>query len=81
MILPGPFFLPPPYAAPVNDPLALSLARQARALGLNALNVEEADPETLRAFARAALQELAARGLVAGEEEVGCWAAPRPAGH
>lgn len=61
--------------------LALYLARQARTLGLDAQNVEDADPETLRTFAQAALSELAALGLVAGEEEVGCWAAPRPTGH
>lgn len=61
--------------------LVLHLARQARALGLDARKVEDADPETLRAFAQAVLSELAALGLVAGEEEVGCWARPRPTGH
>ncbi|GMA17371.1 hypothetical protein E5F05_07475 [Deinococcus metallilatus] len=65
----------------MNDDLALYLARQARSLGLDALTLEEADPETLRAFAGAVLTELAALGLVPGEAEVGCWAAPRPAGH
>ncbi|EYB66979.1 hypothetical protein DEIPH_ctg055orf0007 [Deinococcus phoenicis] len=65
----------------MNDALALYLARQARSLGLDALNVEDADPETLRTFARAALHELAALGLVAGETEVGCWAVPRSPGH
>lgn len=65
----------------MQDPLALHLARRARNLALDALNVEDADPETLRDFARAVLLELAALGLVRGGEEVGCWAAPRVPGH
>ncbi|WP_103129385.1 hypothetical protein [Deinococcus aerius] len=65
----------------MQDPLALHLARRARNLALDALNVEDADPETLRDFARAVLLELAALGLVRGGEEVGCWTAPRVPGH
>ncbi len=65
----------------MDDLLARHLAHQARTLSLDALSVEEADPETLRAFSRAVLLELAAFGLVPGEEEVGCWAGPREAGH
>lgn len=66
---------------PVKDDLAAHLARRARTLGLDALNVTEADPDTLRAFARAVLAELAALGLVPGEEDVGCWARRRAAGN
>ncbi|WP_019587375.1 hypothetical protein [Deinococcus apachensis] len=65
----------------MQDSLALHLAHKARNLALDALNVENADPETLRDFARTALLELAALGLVCGEEELGCWAAPRVPGH
>ncbi|WP_407538248.1 hypothetical protein Q0M94_08985 [Deinococcus radiomollis] len=53
------------------------LARQARELGLNALNVEDADPEVLRAYCAAVLNELAARGLLPGPEQIGCHAAAR----
>ncbi|WP_102125896.1 hypothetical protein [Deinococcus planocerae] len=65
----------------MQDDLAAHLARQARALGLDARNVEHAGPETLRDFARGVLTELAALGLVAGEQAPECWAAPRPTGH
>ncbi|BDP40546.1 hypothetical protein DAETH_05150 [Deinococcus aetherius] len=65
----------------MNDDLAAHLARRARALDLDALNVEEAEPQTLRDFAREVLAELAALGLIRGQEEAGCWAGPRPTGH
>ncbi len=41
----------------------------------------EATPEQLLALAEAVLGELAARGLVEGEEAVGCWAMPRVSGN
>ncbi|MFC4639189.1 hypothetical protein [Deinococcus hohokamensis] len=63
------------------DDLPLELARQARALRLSARNLDEADPQALYAFAREVLLALAARGLVAGEETVDCYAAPRFPGH
>ena len=53
------------------------LAAQARALGLDAVNIEYAEPEILRAYSRVVLGELAARGLLAGPEVVGCYAAAR----
>ena len=53
------------------------LTRQARELGLNALNVEDAEPEVLRAYCAAVLNELAARGLLPGAEQIGCHAAAR----
>ncbi|WP_407570088.1 hypothetical protein [Deinococcus altitudinis] len=53
------------------------LARRARELGLNALNVESAGSEVLRAYCAAVLDELAARGLLPGEEQIGCYAAAR----
>ncbi|WP_034385664.1 hypothetical protein [Deinococcus sp. YIM 77859] len=65
----------------MNETFARSLAQQARNLGLDALTVEEADAESLRIFARAVLVELAALGLVPGEESLGCWARPRAKGH
>ncbi|WP_216328153.1 hypothetical protein [Deinococcus aestuarii] len=65
----------------MQDDLAAHLARRARRLALDARNVEDADPETLRAFAREVLADLAALGLLRGEEAVGCWAGPRPGGH
>lgn len=66
---------------PVDDALALYVARRARELGLNLPDLEEANLETLRAFVRAVLIELAALGLVPGEEEIGCWSAPRSGHH
>ncbi|MFC4426222.1 hypothetical protein [Deinococcus navajonensis] len=63
------------------DDFALEVAREARALRLNALNLENADPQKLQTFARQVLEGLAARGLVAGEEQIGCHAAPRWSGH
>lgn len=77
MFAPGRFF----YPEGMTDPLAAHLARQARALALDGLSVEDADAETLRDFARTVLAELAALGLVVGEEDPGCWAGPRPTGH
>lgn len=53
------------------------LAAEARTFGLDALNVEQADPEVLRGYCRQVLGELAARGLLAGPEPLGCHAAPR----
>ncbi|MFD1731454.1 hypothetical protein ACFSC4_10895 [Deinococcus malanensis] len=64
----------------MND-LALELARQARALRLDARQSSAPDSEALQAFAMSVLAELAARGLVAGDEEIGCYAAPRFQGH
>jgi len=63
------------------DDLPLDLARQARALGLSALNLNDAEPQVLETFARQVLWALAARGLVAGDEEIGCYAAPQSAGN
>ncbi|MEF2276843.1 hypothetical protein V3W47_00940 [Deinococcus sp. YIM 134068] len=65
----------------MKDDLATHLAQQARLLGLDALNAAEAKPDTVRAFAQAVLDELAALGLVAGEEDVGCWAQRRVTGN
>lgn len=65
----------------MDDILARFLADEARALNLDARNGPAADVEQIRAFAQTVLQELAARGLVRGEEEPGCWAMPRPTGH
>ena len=53
------------------------LAAQARALKLNASTLELADPEVLRAFCQQVLNELAARGVLAGVEDIGCYAAAR----
>ncbi|ACO47086.1 hypothetical protein DEDE109153_05695 [Deinococcus deserti] len=63
------------------DELALELAREARRLRLDARQCQEADPEALQAFAQLVLTELAARGLVAGDDEIGCYAAPRSGRH
>ena len=65
-----------PYTVRVTD-LEDWLAAQARALGLDAANMEYADPEVLRDFCRAVLAELAARGLLAAPEAVGCYAVRR----
>ncbi|WP_425145489.1 hypothetical protein [Deinococcus sp.] len=51
------------------------LAQRARALGLDAENVEQADALLLRAYCREVLGELAARGRLAGRQEIGCYAA------
>ena len=59
------------------DELEAWLAQQARALDLNPSSVETADADTLRAYCRDVLHELAARGLLPGAEVVGCYAAPR----
>ncbi|WP_424950062.1 hypothetical protein [Deinococcus sp.] len=53
------------------------LAAQARALGLNAQNVEYTDPEVLRAYCVLVLSELTARGVLTGQERPGCYAAAR----
>ena len=41
----------------------------------------EASPEQLLALAETVLSELAARGLVEGEEAIECWAMPRVSGN
>jgi hypothetical protein len=64
----------------MND-LAVYLARRAADLRLDAREVGHADSETLRAFVQAVLEELVALGLLPGDEEPGCWATPRSAGH
>ncbi|ULH14828.1 hypothetical protein MF271_12670 [Deinococcus sp. KNUC1210] len=53
------------------------LTQQARALNLTPLSVEEAEPETVRAYCREVLNELAARGRLPGAQMPGCYAAPR----
>lgn len=63
------------------DELEHWLATQARALGLDAAGVEDASPDVLREFCTRVLAELAARGVLAGAEEVGCYAAPRAGGN
>ena len=63
------------------DDLAPTLAREARRLHLTALDLDTADPDALNALARLLLTELAARGLLPGEDEVGCYAAPRSGAH
>ncbi len=63
------------------DDLAHTLAREARRLNLTALNLDTADPDALHALACVVLTELAARGLLPGEEEVGCYAAQRSGAH
>jgi hypothetical protein len=55
------------------------LAAQAGELGLNAVSVEKAGAELLREFCALVLTELAARGVLAGSEEIGCYAAARKA--
>lgn len=57
------------------------LAAQARALGLDALNVERARPEVLRAYCLLVLDELAARGLLAGVVNLDCHAKARECGN
>ncbi len=58
------------------------LARAARACGLDALNVQDAREDDVRAFAAAVLEELAARGLVHGEDRaIACHARPSTRGH
>jgi hypothetical protein len=68
------------YTPPVSD-LERWLAAQARALGLSAVNVRQADPATLREYCALILEELAARGLLERAPEVGCYAAARPGGN
>ncbi|AWN22339.1 hypothetical protein DKM44_03055 [Deinococcus irradiatisoli] len=57
------------------------LADEARALGLSPLTLGVASPDTLHAYCAAVLRELAARGLLEGETELGCYARPRFSGH
>ena len=57
------------------DTLEAWLAQRARDLQLDALTVESADAELVRAYCREVLGELAARGRVAGRQEIGCYAA------
>ncbi|CAM4267492.1 hypothetical protein [Deinococcus marmoris] len=63
------------------ESLAHHLAQQARRLGLESSDLQDAHPEVVQAFAQAVLIELAALGLIRGSAEIGCWAAPRPNGH
>lgn len=81
LILGAVFFAGQFYPGEVDETLARFLADNARALNLDALNVEAAEPEQLRDFTRIVMQELAARGLLRGEERLECWALPRPVGH
>lgn len=60
---------------------AQHLAREARRLGLETDRLEDVPPEALHTFAQVVLDELAARGLLRGREEVECWAAPRVPGY
>ncbi|MFC5847021.1 hypothetical protein [Deinococcus petrolearius] len=62
------------------DTLALLLAREARALGLSAGDAPQ-DPGALAALARRVLEELHARGLIEGEEQLDCWATRRRPEH
>ncbi|OLV19022.1 hypothetical protein [Deinococcus marmoris] len=64
----------------MND-LAVYLAAEARRLGLESGALEHAPPEAVQTFAQRVLHELAALGLIRGNEELGCWATPRPGGH
>lgn len=64
-----------------DDALAAWLAGEARRLGLDATDPDGADEGRVRAFCAAVLRELAARGLVPGEPEIGCHARPRATGH
>lgn len=66
---------------PDPDPLARLLALEARKLNLNALSLSASPEDVVRAFAEVVLEELAARGLLEGETEVGCWARPRLQGN
>ncbi|MFD2610325.1 hypothetical protein ACFSR9_12890 [Deinococcus taklimakanensis] len=63
------------------DDLPEVLTREARRLNLNPLTLERADPEDVLAFASRVLEELAARGLLPGAQQIGCHARPRPAGN
>ncbi|MPY66283.1 hypothetical protein F8S09_06170 [Deinococcus sp. SDU3-2] len=60
-----------------DESLAFWLARRARQLGLERAALEQADAEALQSFALVVLEELAARGLMPGGSEVGCWSRPR----
>ena len=57
------------------------LARHARALNLDRRSLPEADEARVREFCEIVLTELAARGLIEGELEVGCYALPRQDGN
>ncbi|MCP2015518.1 hypothetical protein L1280_002680 [Deinococcus sp. HSC-46F16] len=62
---------------PADDPFFPWLAEQARRLGLETALTDGADPEALCTLALLTLQELAARGYLPAEPEVGCWGRPR----
>ncbi|WP_415787120.1 hypothetical protein [Deinococcus saxicola] len=64
----------------MND-LAVCLAAEARRLGLESGALEHAHPDAVQTFAQRVLHGLAALGLIKGNVELGCWAAPRPGGH
>ncbi|GHF55987.1 hypothetical protein HNQ07_003280 [Deinococcus metalli] len=59
------------------DDLAAGLASLARKIGLDGHAVEDAPEAAVREFTAAVLEELAARGLIAGQVELDCWAQPR----
>ncbi|UWX64582.1 hypothetical protein [Deinococcus rubellus] len=61
--------------------LELYLAEQARRLGLSPLTLGAASAETLHTYCAAVLHELAARGLLEGESEIGCHTAARATGN
>ncbi|AKH17471.1 MULTISPECIES: hypothetical protein [Deinococcus] len=64
------------------DELARHLAQTAYELKLAGHAPAQADPEALAALARAALEELIARGLLPDPEpDVGCWSVPRSGLH
>lgn len=65
----------------MSDELATYFARQAHRHGLTPLSVGEAGEAELRAFCALVLRELAARGLLPAENEVGCHATLRPGGN
>ncbi|TSA82446.1 hypothetical protein FNU79_13820 [Deinococcus detaillensis] len=57
------------------------LAAEARRLNLSPLTLDWASPEVLHAYCRLVVRELAARGLLEGEVEIGCHAAARATGN
>lgn len=62
------------------DPLAALLAREARDLGLSA-EPQTQEAEALQTLACRVLEELHARGLISGPQELDCWAGPRRPEH
>ena len=70
-----PFF----YVAQVSDELERYLAAEARRLNLSPLTLGTASPDALHAYCAAVLRELAARGLLENEPDIGCHAAAQTA--